>query len=227
MNFFGGGYMFYGIVLALLGLAFYVHGLFSEQMLSWVGLLMIALGLVSVALKVPFAVMEWLAVFVFALGMPGLALLLGRAHDSAARRTLFAGLWLALVLGPTVVAAALERVAPEADLPIATLGEYTPAATAADQQIVRLPAGTVVPLRVQLSGDVLSVDEEATLPLRLTRDLDVVVRRGRLDERYRVGGGEWRSLLYNFRVRRLEMTATLTPEQGAAAALKVQVSTGD
>jgi hypothetical protein len=229
MNFFGGGYMFYGIVLALLGLAFYVHGLFSEQMRSWVGLLMIALGLVSVALKVPFAVMEWLAIFVFALGMPGLALLLGRAHDSTARRTLFASLWLALVLAPTVVAAALERAAPAADLPITTIGEYSPTAdgTGTDQYVVRLPAGTVVPLRVQLSGDALSVDDEATLPLRLTRDLDVVVKRGRLDKRYRIDGGEWKSILYNFRVRQLEMTATLTPAQGAAASLKVQVSTGN
>ena len=26
MNLFGGGYLFYGIVLALMGLAFYIHG---------------------------------------------------------------------------------------------------------------------------------------------------------------------------------------------------------
>lgn len=76
MNFFGGGYLFYAIMMALMGIAFYVHGLFSAQMLSWAGLGMVGLGLGSILVGLPFPLLEWLTVSVFGLGWPLLALLL-------------------------------------------------------------------------------------------------------------------------------------------------------
>jgi len=68
MHFFGGGYLFYSLLLILMGLALYFHGLFSKQMLSYAGIMMIVLGLASIALHLPFTMIEWITVFCFGLG---------------------------------------------------------------------------------------------------------------------------------------------------------------
>lgn len=60
MNFFGGGYLIYAAVLALMGLALYVQGLFSEQMLEFIGVVLIVLALGAIALGVAYKLMEWL-----------------------------------------------------------------------------------------------------------------------------------------------------------------------
>lgn len=228
MNFFGGGYMFYGIVLALMGLAFYVHGLFSEQLLSWIGLMMMAMGLASVALKVPFPVMEWLAIFMFGLGLPALALLLERTPGSGAKRGLITIAWAALVIVPTGLAAMYEQSGRVPVLPVLLAGDYVADAGPANTelQIVRLPAGTVVPVQIAISGDVVEAANPVTLPLRITRDLDVLVQHGELEGRYRIESGSWLRPMYNFHIRRLDMKATLRPPEGPAASLQVQINTG-
>ena len=67
MNFFGGGYIFFAVALLIAGLALYIQGLFSQQMLCWVGVLMMVVGLASVALKLPHPELKWLAASRFAI----------------------------------------------------------------------------------------------------------------------------------------------------------------
>src|SRR5207253_1985101 len=79
--FFGGGYMVFVIWLVLFGLGIYIHGLFSEEMLEWAGVMMILLGVAALALSAPYRAMQWLAASVFGLGMPLLSMMLDRGES--------------------------------------------------------------------------------------------------------------------------------------------------
>jgi hypothetical protein len=226
MHFFGGGYMFFGIVFALMGIAFYVHGLFSQQMLTWVGMLLIGLGLGSVALKLPYVVMEWLAVFVFGVGFPLLALVLHYTPGEArmARRVVAAGGWLLLVLLPTAAAYHLDRDPTPPEWPVVSLPDYRQGA-ASGPQVVRLPAGTEVPLEIQVTGDVLDGVGSAIVPMRLSSPLEVSVNDGRPDGRFRVDREPWKKALYNYRVRDLNLRSSLTRKRGPEVKVTLYIST--
>ena len=73
--FYGGGYMICAVWLVFLGLSLYVHGLFSEELLEWAGLLTMLIGISSLFAKLPFETMRWVAAAVFGIGLPLLALL--------------------------------------------------------------------------------------------------------------------------------------------------------
>jgi hypothetical protein len=226
MHFFGGGYMFFGIVFALMGIAFYVHGLFSQQMLTWIGMLLVGLGLGSVALKLPYVVMEWLAVFVFGIGFPLLAVVLHYAPANAgmARRLGAAGGWLLLVLVPTAAAYHLDRDPAPPEGPSVSLADYRHGASG-DPQVVHLPAGTEVPLEIRVTGDVLDGVGAVVLPVRLSRALEVAVHDGSPDGRFRVGAEPWKKALYNYRVRDLNLRSTLTRERGPEVKVTLYIST--
>src|SRR5207245_5985477 len=94
--FFGGGYMVFVMWLVLFGLGIYIHGLFSEQILEWAGVLMILLGIGTLALRVPYVATQWLAASAFGLGLPLLGTMLDRgASKSAWTRAAQSALWLA------------------------------------------------------------------------------------------------------------------------------------
>jgi hypothetical protein len=226
MYFFGGGYMFYSILLALVGLGFCVYGLFSEQMHAWVGALMLGFGIGGAALKLSFPVMEWLAIFVLGVGLPALALILEWRHDAIARRVLLLVTWAALVLAPTAAVTTVERSRIGPELPVVSLTDYQASADAAQAPalLVRLPVGTVIPLRMEIEGDVLASGGPVTVPVTLTQNLDVRLRGGALDGYYRVDGGAWRRPRYDFHIRRFDMAASLTRERGPEGSLTVQLT---
>ncbi len=227
MNFFGGGYLFFGIMLALVGLAFYIQGLFSEQMLSWIGVLLIILGLGSVSLNVPFVVMEWLTVFVFGIGLPLLAWMLKRKHTRVATRTIFALIWLIVVVGPTALLASFQKEGPPTDQRVIGLDDYLAKKELSELplSIVRLPAGTLVPVQIDLRSDVFGSPSKTNVPIRLKVDLDVVLRYGKPDGFYRVGDEHWKSMQFNFHIRKLERSASIT-QSGVGAATTIEISLG-
>ena len=87
MIFYGGGYMVCAVWLVFLGVSLYLHGLFSEELLEWAGLLTIALGIVSLLARLPYDSMRWVAAAVFGLGLPMLSLMLdhGRHRPASLR----------------------------------------------------------------------------------------------------------------------------------------------
>src|SRR5262249_57214895 len=94
--FFGGGQMTFVIWLVLFGLGIYVHGLFSEQILEWAGVMMILLGIGALALPTSYVATQWLAASAFGLGMPLLAAMLDRGESKSAwTRAGQTALWLA------------------------------------------------------------------------------------------------------------------------------------
>lgn len=216
MFFFGGGYMLCTLWLVFLGISLYVHGLFSEELLEWAGLLCILIGIGGLAAGLHYEKMRWIASAVFGLGLPLLALMLDRGrHRPALIRLGQMLLWLGTVL---VLPLALEQAAHRRELPdgpVLPLAAWRQAAPAAGEQIVALPTGTAVPVAVELGGDLFAAAGEApVLPLTLARPLEVLLRDGQLTGDTRFPGEAWQP---SRQMRWLSipwLKAELTPEQG-------------
>ena len=157
MNFFGGGYMFYGLTIALIGMAFYIHGLFSTQMLKWVGLMFILIGLVSVALNLHFLATKWLAAGVFGLGLPMLAFILEKpkTHSSLFKRIILSVVWFGIVIFPSMLAFKSEATFDPIGLTKRNFSEYKAlnVEMAREKQILHFAEGTEIPVNINMEGN--------------------------------------------------------------------------
>lgn len=179
MLFHGGGGMVYALWTVMLGLGIYFYGLFSRPLVEWLGLAVILLGIAGLAAGLPYGTTRWLNASCFALGMP-LAGWLNAHHGDAglARRTVLLALWLAVVVTPPLLAARFADTA----------------APGRGEPVLRLAAGTRVPLRVDLDSPILAADPGTALDLTLTRPVEVALRDGQPDGRYRIGTGPWHAI---------------------------------
>lgn len=223
--FFGGGYMTYGIWLVLIGLGLYVHGLFSEQPLEWVGVTMIVLGVLPLTLKLPYEVTKWLAASALGVGLPLFALLFMR--DGRGRLSLSAAqalMWLGCVLAPPVLAYQYLKVAPPPTAHNVSLAEYLQGAGDDGTQIVSLPTGTEIPIRLTISADIAETNK-AIIPLRLTQPMEVLLVNGKPDGRVRLAGEAWKDLRFSFRLQGLQINATLNTARGPEAEAAIGITT--
>lgn len=223
MNFFGGSYMFYGLTLALIGLAFYIHGLFSTQMLTWIGMMLILIGLGSVAFNLHFLATKWLAIGVFGLGLPILAFILDNpvTHSTLAKRLLLSFVWFAIVIIPSSIAYKHNMNFSPAGLTTRSLTEYNELTTeqAGLEQIINLPAGTEIPVQVSMGSEMLESIQTTAVTLKLTRPLDVVVNDGKVNGQFRLASDDWRKRMYHLRIKDFKMESSVTQEQGPSVNL--------
>lgn len=194
MFFFGGGTMIYAMWIVLLGLGIYLFGLFSRPLIEWIGLTTLLLGVACLAAGIPFQATHWLAASCFAVGLPMAGLLPRRFDDrSVLRRALALLLWISLVSLPALLLFKWEGGRPAPDVRHIGLAEL--AAAPLDQPVVlELPAGAVVPLKVDMASPLLAMDSSAPMEIRLTRPLHVLLERGQPEGRYRVGEGDWHGI---------------------------------
>lgn len=230
MNFFGGGYLFYPIMIALIGLAFFIHGLFSQQLLSWAGIMMVLIGLCSIALQLSLMTLEWLTVTLFGLGFPLMAWLLHWQTLTFRRsyRLAFSVIWLSMIALPTYAIVQINQKHAVSDLPVELLqqyqrNEYRQVGT----HIVRLPPGTQVPLRVAITSPVLTDQAQATMVLTLSQPLDLVIENGLVTGQYRVinntGRGFWNDPRHKFKVEDLKFETVLNSMNGPAVAMQFKI----
>lgn len=180
MFFHGGGDMIYALWTVLLGLGIFFFGLFSRPLIEWIGLAAILLGIAGLAAGLPINGARWLTASCFAIGLPFTGWLTARLDDSrAGRRVLAVGVWLAVVIVPALAAARLVPTAPTPTPATATL---------------RLPAGSVVPLHIDMDSTLVGISPEASLPVRLMRDTEIALTNGQPDGRYRLGNGSWHAI---------------------------------
>jgi hypothetical protein len=59
--------------------------------------------------------------------------------------------------------------------------------------------------------------------MTLSVPIEIAVRDGKLDGRFRVGDGDWKHRLYNLHVRADDLTSALTREEGPTVQIKVRV----
>lgn len=193
MFFYGGGYMVCTVWLVFLGVSLYVHGLFSEELLEWAGLLTILIGIASLLAKLPYETMRWVAAAVFGLGLPLLSMMLDRGRHRPAWQRLAQVLgWLAVVLVLPMAVDQQIHHAPPITLPVVPLEQFRqqrgPLPTA---QVVTLPAGTVIPVEIELKGDIFARPTPAQLPLTLTQPVEVLMQDGKLSGEARIPGENW------------------------------------
>lgn len=191
MFFYGGGAMIYALWIVLLGLGIYLFGLFSRPLIEWIGLATILLGVAGLAAGLPYGATRWLAAACFAIGMPLAGWLAARVDDSHVPKRLAALLvWMTLVAVPPLLVARMSLVT----LPSGERIALDSTAVVAGEQVLRLEAGSHVPLRVDLESNILSVSRQSALELSLTLPVEVALQDGRPDGRYRIADGPWRSI---------------------------------
>jgi hypothetical protein len=105
-------------------------------------------------------------------------------------RGLFAlALWLVLVVTPPLLISRYSTTTAPPEAPVAVGGDLY-----GGEQVLRLPAGSRVPLRVDLESPILAIYPNASLEMTLNQPLEVALRDGTLDGRYRIGGGDWHAI---------------------------------
>lgn len=218
MNFFGGGYMFYGLSIALMGMAFYIHGLFSTQMLKWIGIMLILIGLASVAFNLHFLATKWLAAGVFGLGLPILAFILDKpvVHSTLIKRLGLSAVWLIIVAFPSMLAYQSELTFNTEGLVTRSVAEYNKlnAEQATQLQIIHFPAGTEIPVNFNMGGDMVEMNETKHLVMKLKKDINVAIKDGKTNGYFQVAGSGWLNRISHLRTKNLKMESRIEQQKG-------------
>lgn len=188
MFFYGGGGMIYALWTVLLGLGIYFYGLFSRPLIEWIGLATIMLGVAGLAAGLPYGTTRWLNASCFAVGMPLAGWLSARLGEAGlTRRTAALAVWLAVVATPPLLTVRYADTEAPLAVPAARVA-------GAGEEVLRLEAGARVPLRVDLDSPILGIPPEAGLDMTLTQPVEIALRDGKPDGRYRIGNGVWREI---------------------------------
>jgi hypothetical protein len=179
--------------------------------------LTILIGIASLLARLPYETMRWVAAAVFGLGLPLLALMLDRGRHRPAHFRLAQMLgWLSvvLILPVTVEQRIHHRELP--DLAAVSLADYRAGKVSPTGDIaVALPAGTAIPVDVELGGDIFGGNgENPVLPLTLNQPIELLLRDGKPTGDVRFPGEPWQE---SRQVRWLSipwLKADLTPERG-------------
>ncbi len=193
----GGGEIMYPFSMGLLGLFFFVAGLFSRQAVSWAGLLLVAACILCVSF-VRSSDWWWMAIAVYGLGLPLLGMVLEQKSllSSMRRQVIMTSGWLLVVFGAgfggTRLWAATRFVAIPAGDPV-PLSRYlaAPQNYARGEVVISLPVGTKVPVELTLSGNIIADKARTMLTLRTGKPVLVVLKDGRPDGRIKVGERRW------------------------------------
>ena len=220
MFFYGGGTMLCAAWIVLVGIALYVHGLFSERLLEGVGGMAVAIGVALLAARVGYEVTRLAAAAVFGLGLPLLAVMLDRDR---ARTPLLAAVWLLCVLLPPLAAARWDMAGSPPAGPVVPLAGAVTGGLPAGPAIVAMPAGTVIPVRLTLSGNLFTADSVAEFPLVLARPLDVVFQDGKPTALFRPEGQGWTTAPGALAVMIPKLDPVFVPGAGPMVVGRVQV----
>lgn len=189
----GGGYMLYTAWLVLLGTGQYVHGLFSQETLKWAGALIILIGIAMLATQQSADNLKNIATSVFGIGLPALALMLdhGRVRSKAYRAVQTLG-WACLVLAIPLAAARWPLIGTDADSPVISLHEYQRQGAPKGGQAVSLPAGTRIPVQIEMAGNLFEAGAAPLLlPLVLKRSMELQLVDGKPTGAARQPGSAW------------------------------------
>lgn len=231
MNFFGGGFIFFPLVLVILGLALYVQGLFSQTMIAWIGIILIAAGFLVLALNFPPKVTSWLAIFVLGLGFPALAYCVNKPFFQEAgvwQRAKLALAFVLLVSVPWIAVYHFIRVTGFMDVETISLSDY--ADLTEDQLValhnVRINAGSEIPIHIEIQSAVLQGGKaDVRVPLKIADHLDLAVKDEHPTGFFRIGDGAWQQYGHTFRLRVFEWKSFLTRNEGPKMEIKMKMST--
>jgi hypothetical protein len=157
--------------------------------------------------------------------MPLLSSMLDRGQSKSAwTRAFQSALWLAVVLAPVIVAYHWWKSQEAPVAPRMTLESFLRQPETGATATVTLPAGTRIPLKVHIGGDIVQDNEDMSLPLILARPIDVVVIDGKLNGRFRVADGEWKQRAYSLWIEHVELDGALTPATGPVVSVNMTMT---
>jgi hypothetical protein len=129
-------------------------------------------------------------------------------------------MWLVLVLSPPLIAWHCLKTWYVPDVPgsrSVTLESFMREKPNAAPQIVTLPAGTPIPFRMRISGNLFRTGE-AVMPLVLTRPVEIALDKGKPTGYFRFAGDTWKYYKYFLSIwGNEELRAILTPTEGPVA----------
>lgn len=201
MNFFGGGYIFYPVLIFILGLAFYMHGLFSRPLYCWIGISLILLGAGALALQIPMVQMRWLALFVLGIGLPFISLMQDRSIFQKAKwlqKSLITGIFVLLSVIPAILAQEISTSHFSSNTPIVSLQEYISLEDKkkAELHYVRFPQDYEFKFDLVFEGGILQGERiETSIPFKLSQSIDIAFKNGLAVGYFRVGEQKSKSFL--------------------------------
>jgi len=221
-----GGVAVYSIWFVLIGVAIIIHASFSTQPLRQYGFALIATAIVSPAL-LPYSGLMWTAVSIYAVGIPLLGFMLYQNSGFwQADKPYAVVIWLILAITPGYVVYKIEDNKNKLHIPELTVSLAAYQSNPSNQstlQIIKIPAGTTVPLKLSAQGDVFSDSVFTQLPLVLKESVEIVLDNGEVNGTYRVGNGAW-SRLKSWEVLRLkDMLVKVTPDEGLTINAKLGI----
>lgn len=225
MDFFGGGYMFYSALLILLGLGFYIFGLFATPMLTWSGVILIGLGLVSIIIHPAFSTLKYLAASVTGLGLPMLALLLHHQqwHATLLRRFIAVFAWLLVCLAPVGLAYAVTAKHDALPDNVLSLEQYRNMESAPEPVVIALPPGTVIPVHIDAEGEFLKTTGPITVPLTLSKTLYISVVDKPASEGQPQFKKKWRYFGHYMKVTDVVAYSAINAEKQPEVSVKLQL----
>jgi len=229
--FFGGGYMVFGVWIILTGMILFVHGLFSEEMLEWAGALMILIGVMTLGFQLPFETTKWIAASSFGIGCPLLALMLDKGRSLPSwKRLLQSTIWVVAVLALPLLAhrnVAFSAMAYMPEMPAMSLSSYLQLSDVSGLHLVTIPAGTEIPVKLEVVSDIFDNTSNPIFPLKTTTPIEVALRDGKLTGDTRFIGGTWLTAEKTMTIQIPWIKAELTPDNGAVLRSSLIVNVRD
>lgn len=165
------------------------------------------------ALRLNYATTQWVAASTLGLGLPLLSAMLDQGRQRATRVRLVQSLgWLLCVLTPPLLAQHLGSASVPLDIPVVSLEAFRK--LSATQQIVTLPIGSTIPVKVEISGNVFRTSNATLFSLVLNQPLEVVVSNGKITGDWRYPGENWAQARETLSVNIPSINVELTPQNG-------------
>ena len=112
----------------------------------------------------------------------------------------------------TSLAQRLDNASVPPDAPVVSLDEFRKQPAA--QQIVVLPAGSTIPVKVEVSGDVFRASNGSVLPLVLNVPIEIVMNNGLPTGKWRFPGDSWEMARETHWISIPWIKAELAPQSG-------------
>ena len=233
--FFGGAYQIYMVWLALVGLGLFLHGLFSQELVEWVGGAIFLLALLVLASGLPLSWHRPLVICTSGLGMPLLGWLLHRrvlpVPNLGRLMACVSGLLAASVLPAMAFMQWSQGQGLPQDIPVYTqkallqLGDDP--ARWPRYVALHVQAGTPIELQLDIQGSVLKpISDGARLTYAVAQDLDFLLIDGKLSHHVRRNGQDWQDSAGWLRITQLDVTPDLRQASGLKVISRAQIELG-
>ncbi len=233
--FFGGALQTYLVWLALVGLGLFLHGLFSQELVEWVGASCFLLALLASTSGLPLDWHRAVVINVSAVGLPLLGWMLHRWPEPSSRLVPLMTRVAVWMLASVVPALVLQLWQPgwrlPEDVPVYTQAELQrrgPPSSWPHHLALRVPKGTQLALRIELQGDVLgaAADSPTVLNYTVLHDMEFLMTDGQFTRQMRLPGEAWRQREGWLRIDRLEFAADASEPVGMAVRARAHIRLG-